>query len=130
MDLSDEKAKPYIEDGGPADPAWHLLAARQGMGKAVAGKLPARKRPRLMAYDDVVACALRGRRGFWLWLREQLRADDLLLARKLRELRTNAAMPGLVSDVRVLDVVLWMGHRRQHCPHSCPGLPRTPARCC
>ncbi|XTZ14367.1 DUF6308 family protein [Micromonospora echinospora] len=129
LDLSDEKAKPYIEDGGPADRAWHLLAARQGVGKAIAGKLLARKRPRLIpVYDDVVACALRGRRGFWLWLHEQLRADDLLLTRKLRELRTNAAIPGLVSDVRVLDVVLWMRHRRHHRPHNCPGLSCTPVR--
>lgn len=123
VDLADERARPYVRDCGPADRAWHLLTARSGVNKAIAGKLLARKRPRLIpVYDSVLACALRGRRGFWLWLHEQLRADNCRLAYGLRELRVTADVPAHVSDIRVFDIVFWMRHQGAHRRRSCPGL--------
>ncbi|MGC4749670.1 DUF6308 family protein [Micromonospora sp. DT201] len=123
VDLSDEKAKRHIDDNGPADRAWHLLMGCHGVNKTIAGKLLARKRPRLIpVYDNVVACALRGRRGFWLWLYDQLRADGFSLTHRLRRLRAEAGIPTLVSDIRVLDIVLWMRHQPQHQRMKCPGM--------
>ncbi|MFG2064899.1 DUF6308 family protein [Micromonospora sp. NPDC048871] len=73
VDLADEGARKYIQVGGPADRAWHLLTGQPGVSKTIAGKVLARKRPRLIPiYDSVLACALHGRRGFWLWLHEPL----------------------------------------------------------
>ncbi|SBT44558.1 DUF6308 family protein [Micromonospora narathiwatensis] len=124
VDLSDESARTYIEDGGPAELAWRLLTNRHGVNKAIAGKLLARKRPRLIpVYDSVVACALRGRPGFWLWLHEQLRAEDLLMTRMLRKLRVEGDVPTHVSDIRIFDIVFWMRHRGDHRSRGCPGLP-------
>ncbi|MEU8255497.1 DUF6308 family protein [Micromonospora inaquosa] len=123
VDLSAEGAKPYIDDNGPADRAWHHLTGCRGVNKTIAGKLLARKRPRLIpVYDNVVACALRGRRGFWLWLHEQLRVDGLRMAHRLRRLRAEAGIPALVSEIRVLDVVIWMRHQPQHQRKNCPGM--------
>ncbi|MEV4712829.1 DUF6308 family protein [Micromonospora sp. NPDC049374] len=123
LDLSDERARPYIQDGGPAERAWQLLTDRPGVHKTIAGKLLARKRPRLIPiYDSVLRCALRGRRGFWLWLHEQLRAEDLRLTRRLRELRVAADVPDHVSDIRVFDIVIWMRHEGEHRRRSCAGL--------
>ncbi|MER5454633.1 DUF6308 family protein [Micromonospora sp. NPDC002389] len=123
VDLSDKRARTYVQDGGPADRAWHLLVERPGVKETIAGKLLARKRPRLIPiYDSVLQCALRGRPGFWLWLHEQLRADDLRLIRRLRELRVAADIPVHVSDIRVFDIVIWMRHEGEHLSRSCPGL--------
>ncbi|MFG2010586.1 DUF6308 family protein [Micromonospora sp. NPDC048868] len=123
VSLSDDTARLYIEDDGPADRAWHLLTEQRGVKKAVAGKLLARKRPKLIpVYDNVVACALRGRPGFWLWLHELLRTDDLCLTHRLRNLRDQADVPAQVSDIRIFDIVFWMRHRRNHLRRRCPGL--------
>ncbi|WP_327025756.1 DUF6308 family protein [Micromonospora sp. NBC_01739] len=123
VDLADEGARKYIQDGGPADRAWHLLTGQPGVNRTIAGKVLARKRPRLIPiYDSVLACALHGRRGFWLWLHDQLRADNCRLARRLRNLRARANVPAHVSDIRIFDVVFWMRHQGKHCRRNCPGL--------
>lgn len=125
VELSEEAARPYIEDCGPASRAWQMLRECHGVNKAIAGKLLARKRPKLLpVYDNVVACALHGRRGFWLWLHEQLRAENLLLTERLRKLRDDSGIPAHVSDIRVLDIVIWMRHKGDHRRRGCPGLPR------
>ncbi|WP_199523908.1 DUF6308 family protein [Micromonospora craterilacus] len=123
VNLGDKTAKTYIEDRGPADRAWRLLTEHRGLKKAIAGKLLARKRPKLIpVYDDVVACALRGRPGYWLWLHEHLRAEDLRLAHRLRNLRVQADVPAEVSDIRIFDIVFWMRHQGDHQRRRCPGL--------
>ncbi|MDK1348939.1 DUF6308 family protein [Streptomyces sp. 378] len=48
----------HLKPGSPAYRAWELLFGQHGVGWVTAGKLLARKRPRLLpVYDDVVRCA-------------------------------------------------------------------------
>lgn len=122
LDLVD--AEPAcIGKGSPADRAWHLLVAQQEVGWVTAGKLLARKRPRLLpVYDQVVRCALGSPSDFWHDLRVALRAEDRAVHRRLLELRTAAGVPDTVSALRVCDVVVWMRHRGDHTSRKCPGL--------
>ncbi|WFE35606.1 DUF6308 family protein [Micromonospora sp. WMMD975] len=121
--MGDNDALPYIVDGGPADTAWHLLCAATGIDWVIAGKLLARKRPRLVpVYDGVVSCAYGTRGGFWTWLHGKLGEDGGTLAERLDALHREAELPAAVSRLRVLDVVVWMRHRRGHLPSGCPGL--------
>ncbi|MET8298611.1 DUF6308 family protein [Streptomyces sp. NPDC005180] len=109
-----------VADGSPADQAWRLLRDQPDVGWVIAGKLLARKRPRLLpVYDKVVRCALgRPRPSFWLALHAAMRADDRALYRQLLALRQVAGVPETVSVLRVCDVVVWMGHRAER--HACP----------
>jgi hypothetical protein len=125
VDLSDDRAYDYVADGGPADRAWRLLKDCDQVGWVTAGKVLARKRPRLIpVYDNVVRCVYGSPRGFWLWLHGQLRADGAVLIDRLRELHRAADLPAAISPLRTLDVVVWMRHRRTHLPHRCGGLDR------
>ncbi|MFE2625635.1 DUF6308 family protein [Streptomyces caelestis] len=100
--------------------AWQLLEDQPAVGWVIAGKLLARKRPRLLpVYDKVARCALgRPRPSFWLALHAALRADDRALYRQLLALRHTAGLPETVSALRVCDVAVWMGHRAEE--HTCP----------
>lgn len=81
----------------------------------IAGKLLARKRPHLIpVYDQVIRCLLGRPEKVWLKQHDQLAADDGALRQELRSLRSPADVPGHVSLLRVLDVVLWMSHRTKH----------------
>ncbi|GJF32117.1 hypothetical protein KNE206_48170 [Kitasatospora sp. NE20-6] len=117
VDLADADAS-VVADGSPAEKAWHLLESRPGLGWVTAGKILARKRPRLLpVYDTVVRCALGRPRPFWRTLRTALREDDAALHRRLLDLRRTAGLPETVSALRVCDVAVWMGHRALH--HDC-----------
>ncbi|MFD7940866.1 DUF6308 family protein [Streptomyces sp. NPDC059755] len=108
-----------VADGSPADQAWHLLRDQPDVGWVIAGKLLARKRPRLLpVYDRVVRCAVGRPSSFWLALHTALREDDAALHRQLLELRQVAGVPETVSVLRVCDVAVWMGHRAEG--HACP----------
>lgn len=109
-----------LAPGSPAARAWQLLEEQHDVGWVIAGKLLARKRPRLLpVYDTVVRCALgRPRLSFWLALHAALRADDHALHRQLLALRRAAGVPETVSALRVCDVVVWMRHRAEG--HACP----------
>ncbi|MGW4162256.1 DUF6308 family protein [Streptomyces sp. NPDC004788] len=119
LDMVDAEAD-VLAEGSPADQAWHLLCAQYGVDWVIAGKLLARKRPRLLpVYDRVVRCALgRPRPSFWLALHAALREDGTALHRRLLELRQTAGLPQTVSALRVCDVAVWMGHRAEG--HACP----------
>lgn len=109
-----------LTPGSPADTAWHLLTAQPGIGWVTAGKLLARKRPRLVpVYDQVVRCLLNRPSSFWLSLQAALRVDDCALHHALLTLRQIAGVPGSVSALRVCDVVLWMRHHAEHREASC-----------
>lgn len=126
VDLGTRDAKAYVGKGGHAYQAWHLLngADSTGIGWVTAGKLLARKRPRLIpVYDSVVRCVLAPPRDrFWLWLDEQLQAKDGCLKHRLAKLHTAAALPRTVSVIRVLDVVVWMLHQKEHRSLTCSGF--------
>ncbi len=88
-----------------------------------AGKLSARKRPRLIpVWDRVVWCALGRPAGAWVWLDELLRKKDGPVARELDKLRREAGLPANISLLRTLDVIIWMRHRNARRPGKCTGL--------
>ncbi|MFJ8733460.1 DUF6308 family protein [Streptomyces bauhiniae] len=111
-----------LERGSAAEWAWDLLNAQHGVGWVKAGKLLARKRPRLLpVYDRVVRCVLGSPSSFWLDLHSALRADGHALHHELLDLRERAGLPKTVSALRVCDIVLWMAHHEDHRPLRCPG---------
>jgi hypothetical protein len=112
-----------LADGSPAHTAWNLLRDQPGIGWVTAGKLLARKRPRLLpVYDQVVRCVLGRPKSFWLDLHAALRVDNWALHHNLMALRQAADLPETVSALRVCDVVLWMHHRTDHQQASCTGV--------
>lgn len=118
-------ARSLVADGREADQAWHLLEAQDDVGWVTAGKLLARKRPRLIpVWDHVVRCALGSPAGAWLWLDNLLRAEEAVVLRRLEDRRRQAELPPGISMLRVLDVVIWMRHRDSHRPSRRPGLRR------
>ncbi|MBM0229060.1 MULTISPECIES: DUF6308 family protein [Micromonospora] len=123
VELGAHEAFPLIVEGGHADNAWRMLRNADGIGWVIAGKLLARKRPKLVpVYDDVVSCAFGTGTGFWEWLHGKLREEGGVLAQRLRALHAEADLPAVVSRLRVLDVVFWMRHRDAHGGGACPGL--------
>ncbi|MGW4757555.1 DUF6308 family protein [Streptomyces chartreusis] len=121
MDMADADASD-LAPGSPADAAWHLLTDQPGIGWVTAGKLLARKRPRLLpVYDQVVRCILGRPVSFWLDLHSALRADDRALHHELLALRRSARVPETVSALRICDVVLWMRHHGEHRTADCVG---------
>ncbi|MBV2353524.1 hypothetical protein KUM39_03985 [Streptomyces sp. J2-1] len=121
VDMADAAAAELAE-GSAAHTAWTLLRSRPEVGWVIAGKLMARKRPRLLpVYDNVVKCALGRPRDFWLGLHAALRAEDGALHRELTALGRRAGVPGDVSALRVCDVVVWTGHHERHRAKNCAG---------
>lgn len=98
---------------------WHRLRGMSGKGGdegtrwVTAGKLLARKRPRLIPiYDKHVrqVAALSEGASWWASLRATLTDDTLV--EQVRELGQQAGVPQHVSVLRTLDVVLWMHGKR------------------
>ncbi|MFJ9855492.1 DUF6308 family protein [Streptomyces sp. NPDC101150] len=119
VDMTDVDAAD-LAPGSPAQQAWDLLCNQRGFCWVTAGKLLARKRPRLLpVYDRVVRCAVGRRESFWLALHAALRADDRTLHRELTTLRQTAALPESVGVLRGRDVVVWMRHRADHKEPGC-----------
>lgn len=116
VDLGTPGAERHVTDDAPAARAWSVLEKSTGIGWVTAGKLMARKRPRLIpVYDDVVRCLLGRPDHAWLDLNHALLDTDV--RRKLDEVR--AVAPSYVSPLRVLDVVMWMSHRANHAKGEC-----------
>ncbi|MFJ9544382.1 DUF6308 family protein [Streptomyces sp. NPDC101225] len=108
-----------VADGSPAEQAWSLLSEQYGVNWVIAGKILARKRPRLLpVYDRVVRCAVGRPSSFWLALHVALREDDGALHRQLLKLRQAAGVAETVSALQVCDVAVWMNHRAVG--HACP----------
>jgi hypothetical protein len=124
VDLGTAQAFELVSDDSDADQAWHLLTRQHRIGPVVAGKLLARKRPRLIpVWDKIVDCAVKpAAHQYWISLNHQLQADDALLRTRLDRLHTAAGLPEQVPPLRVLDVVVWMFHQRTHTGSTCAGL--------
>lgn len=117
-DLADADASVVVA-GSPAHQAWSLLENQHKVGWVIAGKLLARKRPRLLpVYDRVVRCALGRPLSFWTELRTALGENDGALHHRLLDLRQSAGLPQTVSALRVADVAIWMAHPAPG--HRCP----------
>ncbi len=105
-DVREEEVGP----GSAANQLWELLESIDGIGWVTAGKLMARKRPRVIpVYDRVVRDALerRGSDQFWQPLRSAL-ADNKAIVDRLGELRATAGLDSETSLIRTLDVAIWM----------------------
>lgn len=89
-----------------ADAAWNFLRTLPGIGWVIAGKLLARKRPRLVPiFDSVIEKVLQPPPGrFWVSLAEALRDAD----RRTRVEGTRPAGAEAVSLIRLVDVAVWM----------------------
>ena len=121
VDLGTDRASALIADGGHADRAWQLLKEPYGMGSVIAGKLLARKRPRLVpVYDQIVKCALGQPEHFWSWTQDQFSGQDRALPMRLEAVRDAVGLPpAAVALPRVLDVILWIRHKGSHTSGSC-----------
>lgn len=118
VDMGTEDATKHLAPGSAADDAWTLLRAQTGMGRTKTSKLLARKRPRLIpVMDAVVDCRLGKPELFW----QSLHAA--LLVPKVRDqvfkLRRDAGLGPDVSDLRVIDVIVWMDHQEAHRKRQC-----------
>lgn len=126
VELGTRGAGGLVADGSHADRAWRLLNNRNektGIGWVIAGKLLARKRPTLVpVYDSIVRCQIGAPDHVWLKLHDQLAANDGELRAALADVRTTVGVDDEVSILRVLDVVLWRRHVKEHRrePAACP----------
>ncbi|MDX2850926.1 DUF6308 family protein [Streptomyces sp. PA03-3a] len=106
-------AKPdIIAKDGPAWQLWEQLREIDDIGPVGAGKLLARKRPRLLPVYDSVIKRVFLRPGndlsFWTDVRAALRADDRKLVRHLETVRDLAGIGDDITVLRVLDTMAWM----------------------
>ena len=96
----------------PESPVWQLETALReihGIGRIVASKLIARKRPRLYPiYDDVVGRQLGTKAAHLEPVRLALRDGGGVLHRRLVDLRDRAGLDEAVPAVRILGVLAWM----------------------
>lgn len=96
----------------PSQAAWVLdkrLRNLPGVGRTIASKLMARKRPRLVPIiDDVVNRVMSLTPEHWVPLHAALRADAGRLQHQLVALHERCRLPREISALRVLDVVAWM----------------------
>lgn len=100
----------HLADGSPADRAWRLLTGLDGIGWVTAGKILARKRPDLIPiYDDVVKSGLGAPAGAWSVFHLAMSSSEV--ADAVDMIRTDAQAPEAESDLRILDIVLWMHFR-------------------
>ncbi|KAJ8145179.1 hypothetical protein OY671_001723 [Metschnikowia pulcherrima] len=96
-----------IPDDWAPGRSWKTSRDIHGIGWVTAGKLSARKRPRLVpVYDTVVRAAVQPTASFWEALRAELRADDRALHRHLVSSRDEAGIGDDISASRVFDVVV------------------------
>lgn len=112
-----------VDEGEPMtaeSPAWKLETALReihGIGRIVASKLIARKRPRLYpVYDDVVGRQLGTKAAHLEPVRQAMRDDDRALHRRLIGLRESAGLGEQVPALRILDVLAWM-QGKGYVPH-------------
>jgi hypothetical protein len=127
VELGTRGGDELIADGGHADQVWRLLNNRNektGIGWVIAGKLLARKRPKLIpVYDSIVRCQFGAPKHVWLKLHHALADDDGELRAALAEVRATVGVDDKVSILRTLDVVLWRRHVKGHYrdkPAACP----------
>lgn len=98
---------------------WHVLRGRDtgrwGVGETRASKIMARKRPRLIPiYDSVVGplMGLQGNsKGQWAAWHAAFTKDPGL-SKRLAHIREVSRIEDPISDIRVMDIVLWMHGKR------------------
>jgi hypothetical protein len=93
-------------------PAWVLhdrLRTLRDVDWVIAGKLLARKRPRLLpVYDRIVRQVVGRPAEYWDGLRSALAQDGTHLHARLVALGATAGLPESITALRVFDVIAWM----------------------
>jgi hypothetical protein len=118
LDMADVQADAFDKVLGEASPArqlWHVLrgrdTGRRGMGETRTSKLMARKRPLLVpVYDAAIGHLMSldlGSVGQWKHWHTAL-TDGTGLPQRLQEIRRVSRVADPISDLRVMDIVLWM----------------------
>jgi hypothetical protein len=98
-----------ITDDWPASVLYRAVRELPKVGRTKTSKLLARKRPALIPiWDSVIGGVTQAGDYFWEPLRQQLRANDAALHRRLLRLRDQAGLSASVTALRVFDVVCWM----------------------
>ncbi|MCA1008727.1 DUF6308 family protein [Rhodococcus hoagii] len=96
----------------PESPVCRLEAALwtvPSIGRTVASKLIARKRPRLFPiYDRAIGEVLDTKQAHLEPVRQALRGNDGELHRRLVSLREQAGLDGSIPALRILTVLAWM----------------------
>jgi hypothetical protein len=127
-ELGTAGAGDLVADHAHADRAWRLLndgTTKTGIGWVIAGKLLARKRPKLIpVYDSIVRCQFGAPGQVWLKLHGRLAENDGELRAALAEARETVGVTDQVSVLRALDVVLWRRHHKDHARGSSKTCPR------
>lgn len=120
-DLEADRVEEVLGDNSSAGKLWRLLRASEsspwGIGPTTASKIMARKRPRLIPiYDSVVRplMGLKDSRGHWVTCHAAL-TDGPDLPMRLREIRDCSGISEPISDLRTMDIVLWM-YGKQNLP--------------
>lgn len=98
--------------GGPASLLWQLLRrGNDGMSRTRTSKLIAAKRPRLIPIWDSFVEQATGldTSDYWRQFQAVLAADDRAIWTWLTQIRSAVPnVPAAVSNLRILDVLLWM----------------------
>lgn len=112
-DLTPDEFERYLGKKSPGTLLWRELRAegRWGVGATTASKLMARKRPQLVPiYDSVIGPLM----GLGLSSADQWKrwhtalTDGTGLPQRLQEIRRVSEISDPISDIRVMDIVLWM----------------------
>jgi Family of unknown function (DUF6308) len=118
LDMADVQADEFDKILGEASAAFQLRQVfrgrdrdRCGFGETRTSKLMARKRPRLVpVYDCAVGHLMsleRGSADQWQKWHAAL-TDGTGLPQRIREIRRLSRITDPISDLRVMDIVLWM----------------------
>lgn len=124
-DLADVSPAEFAEMYGKNSAAvelWRVIrgsdTGRWGVGPTKASKIMARKRPRLIPiYDSVVAplMGLKDSDNQWTaWHSAFL--EDPGLSERLRRIKAMSGIEESISDLRVMDIVLWMHGKQMATP--------------
>lgn len=98
-----------ITDDWPASVLYRAVRELPQVGRTKTSKLLARKRPALLPiWDSIIGGVTQAGENFWEPLRQELRADDAALHRRLLRLRDQAGLTPCLTALRVFDVVCWM----------------------
>ncbi|MCO4236902.1 DUF6308 family protein [Pseudarthrobacter sp. MDT3-28] len=118
VDVSSAEFPQVLGEDSAAMQLWDVLRARDtgrwGIGRTKASKIMARKRPHLIPiYDSVVAplMGLKKSDNQWITWHGAFMADAGL-SQRMRKIRDNSGIEDPISDLRVMDIVLWM-HGKQ-----------------
>jgi hypothetical protein len=117
-DVSIEEFGAVFGEESAAMQLWHVLRGRDtgrwGVGETRASKILARKRPHLIPIFDSVVGPLMGlhnSKGQWaVWHAAFI--EDPGLARRLRTICNLSGVKNSISNLRIMDIVLWM-HGKQ-----------------